>query len=162
MKRYLVLLCAATIGLGVANEGQAQILRRRSGCGVSAGCGVGSGGCNVSSSRGCSISPVVPAAVAVPAQLPPTAFAASNANGASIGQNVQRLFQQAAGCTSGSCPIEKTAPTQSSVPGPSDSTRNQVDVRSAMAFCAAPGPATVERPEIAPDARWSSLVGAFR
>jgi hypothetical protein len=162
MKRYLVLLCAVTIGLGIVSEGQAQILRRRSGCGVSAGCNVGSGGCNVGSSRGCSISPAVPAAVVVPAQLPPTAFATTSASGAIGGQGVQRLFEQAAGCTGDSCPVEKTAPAQLSVPGPSDSTRNRVDVRSAMAFCAAPDPAAVERPAIAPETRWSSLVGAFR
>jgi hypothetical protein len=172
MKRFLVLLTAATIGLGIVSDGQAQILRRRGGCGVSSGCNVGSSGCNVSSSRGCNLSPAVPAAVSVPVQLPQPAFVPSAVSGAASGQAVQRLFQQAAGCENGSCPIEQPAAGPSTVPGPSDSTRSSIDVRSAMAFCNSRGPARAALPAIAQrspsipvptaDARWSSLIAAFR
>jgi hypothetical protein len=154
MKTVLVLLCGATIGLGIANDGQAQVLRRRSGCGVSSGCNVGSSGCSVGASRGCNISPAVPASVVVPAQLPAT-FVPSAVSAPVGGQAVERLFEQAAGCASGSCPIEKPAPS------PSDSTRVSVDARSAMAFCALPGPEAAEF-STNTDLRWSGLVAAFR
>ncbi len=174
MKRFLVLSCVAAIGLGVASDVQAQILRRRcggSGCGASAGCNAGSSGCNVSSSRGCNLSPALPASIAVPAQIPPSTFVPSARAGTAGGAVVEQLFQRAAGCTSGSCPVEPQA-APSSVPGPSDATRIQVDARSAMAFCTMPGSEPAGRlagdfPRVAAaaptaDMRWSNLVAAFR
>ncbi len=185
MKRFLIFACMVAVGLGSSSDSQAQLLRRRSGCGTSSGCNVGASGCNLSSSSGCNvgasgcnlssssgcnISPGVTAAVAVPVQLPPTSPVPSANAGAVGGATVQRLFQEAAGRDGDQCVIERPAAGTAALPGLLDSAGSRVDARLAKSFCT---PATgMERPTVnvafplsamsAATIGASDLVGAFR
>lgn len=68
MKRLLLALIALCLFASPSFAGPFGLIGRR-GC-SSNGCSTGSNGCNVGSSRGCSVSPAIPAPVAVPAPAP--------------------------------------------------------------------------------------------
>ncbi len=163
MKRFLVLSCLAASVLSVGSSAEAQILRRRlaGGCGTSNGCSVSSGGCNVSAARGCNLSAVQPASVAVPLQAAPlqaaplqaaplqaapfqaapAQFALGQSAPASSrgGSAVEDLFRRAAGCPGGACPLEpQSAPPAPGASSAPLSARIELDTRQAMAFCSLP------------------------